>query len=201
MKKKVFSFLIFILSMQQLSAQGNIEGGLYGEYFGLGDKGFQDLGIMFHFPFAERFTANYHVGFGSSNSGGVFVHAPSGAFAGAFVLYAVDRAGGGRLGLLGFLLCAVPEGVGYYLPTKGKLSTHISVNPLSVEYFHKVDSGEEWGKMSCNVVARFKMSPNMKIPIYVAPQVAGTIIYTPGQTTSRYGFRAGVTIGLEKKTE
>ena len=173
-----------------------MEGGLYGEYFQLGDRGFQDLGIMFHYPFAERFTANYHLGFGTSFNGGFFVHAPGGVVAGLWILDHVENGGG--LGYLTILLCAVPEGVGYYLPTKGKLTTHISINPLSVEYFYKGSVGEEWGKLSCNFVARFKMQTGFKIPSYIAPQIAGTIIYTPGQTTARYGVRAGVTIGFEK---
>jgi hypothetical protein len=99
------------------------------------------------------------------------------------------------------LLCALPEGVGYYPPTKGKIIYHVSVNPLSVEYFHKSDPYEDWGKLSCNFVLRVKMPTKLQMPfpVYIAPQIAGTIIYTPGQTTSQYGVRAGVTIGYEKR--
>jgi hypothetical protein len=200
-KKKVFSFLIFLFSFHFLVAQGKIEGGLHVEYFQLGDRGFEDIGAMVHIPFAGRFTANYHLGLGTSNTSGFFMHAPGGVVAGLWILDNLGRGDGG-LGYLTLLLCAVPEGVGYYLPTtKGKLVTHISINPLSVEYFYRSATGEEWGKMSCNFVARFKMPTGLKIPSYIAPQIAGTIIYTPGQTTARYGLRAGVTIGFEKKSE
>jgi hypothetical protein len=199
MKKNFFPLLIFLFSVNFLFAQGKIEGGLYGEYFQLGDRGCQDSGALVPIPFAKRFTANYHLGFGTSNNGGFFVHAPGGVVAGLFVLSVVHSGNG--LGYLALLACVIPEGVGYYLPAKGKLATHISINPMSVEYFYKGDPHEEFGKLSCNFVARFKMSTSLKFPAYVAPQIAGTIIYTPGQTTSRYGIRAGVTIGFEKKTE
>jgi hypothetical protein len=198
MKKKFLISVLFYFSAHLLFSQGKVEGGLYAEYFQLGDRGFQDVGGMLHIPFADRFTANYHLGFGSSTTGGFFVHAPGGVVAGLWIFSRLGQFGNGN-GYLTALLCALPEGVGYYPPTKGKIVTHISINPLSVEYFYKGSPHEEWGKLSCNFVLRVKMPTRLKIPSYIAPQIAGTFIYTPGQTTARYGVRAGVTIGFEKQ--
>ncbi len=199
MKKFIFSFILIFSPFVFLRGQGNMEGGLYAEYFQLGDRGFQDFGGIFHYPFKDRFTLNYQIGFGTSINGGFFFHAPGGVVAGIFLLDQIPILSYGNIGYLTALLCVVPEGVGYYLPTKGKIATHLSVNPLSVEYFYKSEPHEEWGKLSCSVVARFKMQTNLKIPTYISPQIAGTMIYSPGHSTARYGIRAGVTIGFEKK--
>ena len=197
MKKKSFFILLFFFSTKFIFAQGKIEGGLYGEYFQLGDKGFQELGGMLHIPFAERFTINYQLTFGTSYNGGFFVHAPGGVVAYLWLSEHIPNFGG--ISYFTTLLCVVPEGVGYYLPTKGKLLTHLSINPLGVEYFYHGSVGEEWGKLGCSFVARCKMQTNLKIPTYIAPQIAATYIYTPGRTTAPVGVRVGVTIGFEKK--
>src|SRR4051812_8678734 len=151
MKTKFLFSLAFIFSSHFLFSQGKIEGGLHAEYFQLGDRGFQDIGGILYFPFAERFTANYHVGFGSSTNKGFFMHAPGGVVAGFWIWDHITRGSGGN-GYLLALLCAVPEGVGYYPPVKGKIIYHFSINPLSVEYFYKRSAAEEWGKLSCNFV-------------------------------------------------
>ncbi len=189
---------LFMLSFFSISifAQGNVEGGFYVEYFQLGERGFTDFGGMLHVPIGEKVTLNYHLGFGTSTNGGIFVHATGGAVAGFWVL---NKLGGSGLqvGYLSFLFCLVPEGVGVYLPAKNKITTHISVNPLSVEYYYKSSPNEEWGKLGCDVVARFKMQTGLKFPNYAAPQIAGTWIYTPGLSTGKFGIKAGVTFGFE----
>lgn len=196
--KKTFAIVLLSLSGICLSAQGKVEGGFYAEYFQLGERSFNDFGGMLHIPIGDVGTLNYHIGFGTSLNGGLFVHSTGGAAAGFWIL---NKLGGSglRVGYLSFLLCLVPEGAGIYLPSKGKFKTHLSVNPLSVEYYYKGDPHQEWGKLGCDVVARFKMKPNFKYPIYLAPQVSGTVIYTPGETTSQFGIKAGVTIGFESR--
>jgi hypothetical protein len=194
-QKTLAVILLSFFSLTSFS-QGKFEGGFYAGYFQLGDKGFNDFGGMLHVPIGESATLNYHIGFGTSVNGGIYVHCPAGIVAGGWILAKLD---GANIGYLAFLLCLVPEGVGVYLPQKGKLSTHISINPLSVEYYNHNSAGEEWGKLGCDVVARFKMHSSLRWPIYFAPQVAGTVIYTPGQSTDQFGFKAGFTIGLEGK--
>jgi hypothetical protein len=178
-----------------------VEGGFYAEYFQLGDRSFNNFGGILHLPIGDRWTLNYHIGFGTSLNRGIFVHATAGTVSGIWVLNEMQGTGI-RVGYLSFLLCIVPEGVGYYLPNKSehpKFLTHISVNPLGVEYFYNNRTHEEWGKMSCDVVARFKMQTSLKFPGYLAPHIAATWIYTPGATTSQFGLKAGITIGFEAK--
>ena len=180
-----------------LSSQGKFEGGLYAGYFQLGERGFNDFGGILHVPIGDRVTLNYHIGFGTSLNSGLYIHSPAGLVGGLWVLNELGGSGL-RIGYISLLCCLVPEGVGFYLPAKGNISPHISINPLGVEYFYRRATGEEWGKMSCDVVARFKMHTTFKKSgLYFAPQVAGTIIYTPGQTTSRFGLKAGITLGFE----
>lgn len=179
-------------------SQSKIEGGFYAGYFQLGERGFNEFGAMLHVPVGSV-TLNYHLGFGTSLNSGLYVHSPAGMAAGFVILKELGGTGQ-RIGYLSFLLCLVPEGVGMYLPMKGKnLSAHVSVNPLSVEYFYRGRTGEEWGKMGCDVVARFKLSGALGKSIYFAPQLAGTVIYTPGETTSRFGIKAGFTLGFEER--
>lgn len=189
---------VCLLSFFSITAfsQGKLEGGFYAGYFQLGDRGFSDFGGMLHVPVGDVATLNYHLGVGSSINGGVYVHSPAGMIGGMWILSKLGGSGL-RVGYLSLLLCIIPEGVGAYLPSKGNFKTHISINPLSVEYFYRGESPEEWGKMSCDVVARFKLNSTLKLPMYFAPQVAGTVIYTPGETTSRFGIKAGFTIGFQ----
>lgn len=198
MNKKTRAFILLSFFCTTLFSQGKVEGGFYAEYFQLGERSFNDFGGMLHIPIGERATLNYHIGFGTSLNGGIFVHSTGGAAAGFWILNELGGSGI-RVGYLSFLLCLVPEGVGLYLPSKGKFATHLSINPLSVEYFYKNNPREEWGKLGCDLVARFKMQTNLKWPIYIAPQVSGTVIYTPGEMTSKFGIKAGVTIGFEDK--
>lgn len=199
MMQKTLAVILLSLFSITCFSQGKIEGGFYAEYFQLGDRGFNDFGGMLHIPIGERATLNYHLGVGTSLNGGVYAHCTGGMVAGFWVL---DKMGGSglRVGYLSFLLCLVPEGLGVYLPQKGKIATHVSINPLSVEYFYRSENPhEEWAKLGCDVVARFKIRSTLKWPVYFAPQVAGTVIYTPGETTSQFGLKAGFTLGLEKK--
>ncbi|CAN5870787.1 hypothetical protein BH11BAC7_BH11BAC7_14040 [soil metagenome] len=197
LKRKAFSVMLFSCLAFNAFSQDNIEGGFYGGYFQLGERSFNDFGLMLHIPVGSA-TLNYHLGFGTSINSGLYIHSPAGMAAGFWIL---NKLGGSglRIGYLSFLLCLVPEGVGIYLPVKGNLSTHISINPLSLEYFYRGKTGEEWGKMGCDVVVRFKVYSTFRENIYFAPQVAGTVIYTPGETTGRYGFKAGFTLGFERR--
>jgi hypothetical protein len=176
-------------------SQGKFEGGVHAGYFQLGERGFSEFGIMFHIP-VRRFTLNYHFSLGSSLNSGLYAHSTAGAVAGVWLLSELPNS---EIGYISLMLCILPEGVGYYFPTRGNVTPHLSINPLSVEYFYRSRTGEEWGKMGCDVVARFKMKSSLKWPIYFAPQVSGTIIYTPGHMASRFGVKAGVTIGFEGK--
>jgi hypothetical protein len=192
----VFTLSLFSIS---LSSQGKLEGGLYAGYFQLGYRGFNDFGGILHVPIGDNTTLNYHLGAGSSLNSGIYVHAPGGLVAGLWVLDRLGN-GGNRVGYLALLCCLVPEGVGYYFPTKGKFQPHISINPLGVEYFYRSRTGEEWGKMSCDIVGRIKMKTSFKKSgLYFAPQIAATYIYTPGATTSRLGFKAGFTLGFQER--
>jgi hypothetical protein len=178
-------------------AQDQIEGGLYAEHFQLGYRSQQQFGGILHIPFGDRFTANYQLGIGPSQQGGFFIHAPAGAVAGAFLL---SNANGGELfNYLGVLMFVLPEGVGMYVTDNERMRAHVSLNPLGFEYWHRNNPYEEIAKMSGNVVLRLKMHTNLPVPTYIAPQIAGTWIYTPGQTRERFGFRAGVTMGYESK--
>src|SRR4030067_976712 len=83
----------------------------------------------------------------------IFAHCTGGMAAGFWILNELGGSGL-RVGYLSFLLCLVPEGAGIYLPTKGKFQTHLSINPLSTEYYFKYRPREEWGKLGCDIVAR-----------------------------------------------
>lgn len=199
MIKRILAVFTLSFISITLSSQGKLEGGLYAGYFQLGYRGFNDFGGMLHVPVGEKVTLNYHLGFGSSINSGLYIHSPGGLVGGLWVLDKFSGSGS-RIGYLALLCCVVPEGVGYYLPPIGKFTPHISINPLGVEYFRRPRTGEEWGKMSCDIIARFKMQTSFKKSgLYFAPQIAGTIIYTPGQTTSRLGFKAGFTLGFQKR--
>jgi hypothetical protein len=198
MIQKTLAVLMLSFFSMTLSSQGKLEGGLYAGYFQLGYRGFNDFGGMLHVPVGDNVTLNYHLGFGSSINSGLYIHAPGGLVGGLWVLD--EFRGAGRIGYLALLCCLVPEGVGYYFPPVGKFTPHVSINPLGVEYFYRKKTGEEWGKMSCDVVVRFKMKTSFqKSGLYFAPQITGTYIYTPGQTTSRLGFKAGFTLGFQKR--
>lgn len=178
------------------------------EYFQLGDRSFNDFGGILHIPIGDYATLNYHIGFGTSLNKGIFVHTTAGAVAGIWTLNELNGSG---LGYVSFLLALVPEGVGVYIPmgkyflaggtsqddSNRKFLGHFSINPLSVEYFYNSRTPEEWGKMSCDFVFRIKMHTGFDWGNYIAPQIAATYIYTPGQTTTRWGVKAGLTFGFE----
>jgi len=181
-------------STEMKNKKVHVEGGFYAGYFQLENRGFSGFGGMLHIGFREKFTLNYSLLLGTSNTRGLYVHATGGMVAGLWVR---DQTDGERFSQLAFLLCVLPEGVGMYLPKQHNIQPHISVNPLSFEYYYRSDF-QEWGKLGCDVVARFKIHPRAQWQkLYIAPQIAATYIYTPGQMASRYGVKAGVTIGAE----
>lgn len=191
-------FLITILLLTGLLkngfAQGNFEGGLYAEHYQLGYRAQLNFGIIVHAPLGDRFTLNYQIGLGPKLGGGLYVHAPVGAVAGAFLLANANDFD--FLSTVGILTLLVPEGVGMYFG-EGKMKMHASVNPLGFDYWHRRDPNyEEIPKVSGSLVFRVKMNTGMEWPSFIAPQVAGTMIYTPGESTSRFGVRAGITIGI-----
>jgi hypothetical protein len=192
MKRKICTLIVgLILSLTGI-AQDGVEGGVYANYFQLGYRGQSSFGGQLHLPFGGIFTANYRVSIGPSNKG-LYLHAPAGMVAGAYLL---SQAGSSDfLSTLGILLFVVPEGVGVYIKDEGKIRPHLSVNPLGFEYWHRKTPFDENAKMSGNICLRLKIESGVDWFDFVAPEVGGTWIYTPGQTTARYGFHAGLTIG------
>ena len=78
---------------------------------------------------------------------------------------------------------------------------HVSANPLGFDYWLRRDPYFEHGRMSGSVVFRMRLMSNLKWPIFIAPQVAATMIYRLPEdgTLDRYGFRVGVTIGYSNE--
>ncbi|HEU4718857.1 MAG TPA: hypothetical protein VFU15_13530 [Bacteroidia bacterium] len=190
----LFSFFIFV---SNLEAQGNIEGGLYTEYSQFGYYGQFAAGGVLYIPWKDRFTLNYEACIGRQNNRGFYAHAPAGALSGA---YLIGQASGVTfLNYLGVLLFLVPEGVGMYV-TEGKISTHISVNPLGFDYWYKRDPYDETGCLSGSIVFRLKMPlQGYSWPLFVAPQVAVTWLYGNSDPVGNPGLRAGVCIGFDAK--
>lgn len=177
-------------------AQGGVEGGLYANYFQLGYRGQTSFGGQLHIPIGDVFTLNYRLSLGPSN-GGLYVHAPAGAVAGGWLISNFNESE--LLGAIGFLMFAVPEGVGGYIKSEGKFRPYVSLNPLGIEYWHKKDPYEEFAKMSCNATFRMKMTTGVSWLHYIAPEVSATYIYTPGTLTERIGFHIGITFGYQSE--
>jgi hypothetical protein len=176
-------------------AQDELEGGVYAEHFQLGYRSQENFGGILHIPIGA-FTLNYQIGLGPKSGGGLYVHAPVGCVVGAWMLGNFSNFR--FLTLLGALSIAVPEGVGVYLSEGDKISTHLSVNPLGFDYWYRRDEYEEIGRMSGSVVFRVKMRTNLDFPAYIAPQLAATMIYRADRENfDQFGFRAGVTFGIE----
>lgn len=192
--KRFLLFVCVLVPFLSAQAQGGIEGGFYAEHFQLGYRSQQSFGGILHYPISDRFTLNYQIGIGPAQGGGIYIHAPAVAVAGAFLLS--QAADVRALGALGALALVIPEGVGMYVGN-GKLKPHISINPLGCDYWHRRDPYEEFTKMSCSMIVRFKMRTNLSVPVYVAPQIGGVFVYTPGELTERFGFRAGIAIGFD----
>lgn len=201
MKARLLLFAVIILFPVMIKAQDHFEGGLYAEYFQLGYRSQQQIGGQLHMGIGDRFTLNWQAGIGISNEGGFYGHAPAGFVGGMKLLR--DRSiytQGSVWNYLGTLLLVMPEGVGYYI-TEGKMRMHVSANPLGFDYWLRRDPYFEHGRMSGSVVFRMRLMSNLKWPIFIAPQVAATMIYRLPEdgTLDRYGFRVGVTIGYSNE--
>jgi hypothetical protein len=196
--RKLF-FLVLVGVALHGRAQGSREFGFYAEHFQLGFRSQQAFGGEFHFPLGDRATLNYKLAIGPQQGGGFYVHAPVGLVVGSYLLTHPSEYD--IVSTVGLLCLAIPEGVGVYV-SDGKLKTHVSFNPFGYEYFyHKDPDYEEYGRMSCSLVLRFKMSSGLKFPSYIAPEIGGSMIYRSDRDEfSPFGFFVGVTIGFEKTT-
>ncbi|HTF05077.1 MAG TPA: hypothetical protein VK826_13710 [Bacteroidia bacterium] len=202
MKSRYILFLLLFFFSFRSSAQiDHIEGGLYVEHFQLGYRSQQQIGGQLHIGIWERFTLNWQIGIGPAAEGGFYAHLPAGMVGGIKLMR--DRPWFNSIPMLnnlGVLLMVCPEGVGYYV-TEGKMRMHVSVNPLGFDYWLRRDPNFEHGRMSGSVVFRCRLMSNLKWPIYIAPQIAATVIYRlpDDGTLDRIGFRAGVTIGFSNE--
>lgn len=192
-RKFILAFLLSV-SPAPVFSQGVIEGGVYANYFQLGYRGQPSFGAQLHIPLGDIFTVNYRVSLGPSN-GGLYLHVPAGMVAGGWLVS--ESNGAEYIQVISFLLVAVPEGAGVYIPSKGKLRPYVSLNPLGIEYWHRREPYDEAMKMSCNASFRLKMETGQNWLHYVAPEISATYIYTPGALTSRLGFHVGVTFGYQ----
>lgn len=201
MKARITLFLLLSVLSFRSSAQDHIEGGLYVEHFQLGYRSQQQIGGQLHIGIWDRFTLNWQMGIGPSAEGGFYAHAPAGFIGGMKLMRAQSQYGQGNfLNYLGALLLVCPEGVGYYV-TEGKMRMHVSLNPMGFDYWYRGNPYFEHGRMSGSVVFRCRLMSNLKWPIYLAPQIAATVIYRLPEdgTLDRIGFRAGVTIGFSNE--
>ncbi len=201
MKARIILFLFFASIIFRLSAQSHFEGGLYLEHYQLGYKSQQQIGGQLMMGLGDRFTLNWQIGIGPAAGGGFYFHAPAGLIGGVKLMNQQRNNPWFNampyLNNLGILLCAMPEGIGYYA-TEGKLRMHVSLNPFGFDYWYRRDPFFEHGRMSGSMVVRCRLMSNLKWPIYIAPQIAATFIYRVPEdgTLDRIGFRAGVTIGF-----
>jgi hypothetical protein len=193
----VFLLITGLSSFTQLKAQGEMEGGIYANYFQLGYRGQPSFGGQFFFPLGDRFTLNYRLSLGPANKG-LYVHTSAGSIAGGYLM---TRSGGifngNILNGLGALLFIVPEGVGFYIKEEGRFKPHLSINPLGFEYWRRWKAPQEdFAKMSGSVVFRMKMDiGDFDWLDFVAPEFSTVWIYTPGTKTAQIGFHLGVCIG------
>ena len=205
MKTRFTLFLLLCFISYRVTAQVDwIEGGVYAEHYQLGYRSQQQYGAQLHVGLGERFTLNWQVGIGPAADGGFYFHGTAGLVGG----YKLMREQSTRPLLnalpwannLGLLLCALPEGVGYYA-TDGKMRLHVSLNPFGFDYWR--NSEFEHGRMVGTMMVRCRLMSNLKFPIYIAPQIGASFIYrTPDDgTLERIGFRAGVTIGFSNEDQ
>lgn len=202
MKARLTLFLLLSFLSYRVSAQEWIEGGIYAEHYQLGYRSQQQFGGQLHIGLGERFTLNWQIGIGPAADGGFYFHAPAGVVGGVKLMReqrsspiwnALPVANN-----LGLLLCALPEGIGYYA-TDGKMRLHVSLNPLGFDYWRNPEF--EHGRMVGTMMVRCRLMSNLKFPIYIAPQIGASFMYrTPDDgTLERIGFRAGVTIGFSNE--
>jgi hypothetical protein len=204
MKARLTLFLLLSFLSYRVSAQEWFEGGLYAEHYQLGSRSQQQFGGILHIGIGERFTLNYQLGIGPALDGGFYFHGTAGIVGG----YKLMREQQSRpiinvlpwANNLGVLLCAIPEGVGYYA-TDGKMRMHVSLNPLGFDYWRDRNTGFEHGRMVGTMMIRCRLMSNLKFPIYIAPQIGASFIYRLPEdgTLERIGFRAGVTIGFSNE--
>jgi hypothetical protein len=204
MKARFTLILLLSFLSYRVSAQEWVEGGLYAEHYQLGTRAQQQYGGQLHIGLGERFTLNWQIGIGPAMDGGFYFHAPAGLIGG----YKLMREQSTRplinvlpwANNLGLLLCALPEGVGYYA-TDGKMRMHVSLNPLGFDYWNSLDGSLLHGRMVGTMMIRCRLMSNLKFPIYIAPQIGASFIYRLPEdgTLERIGFRAGVTIGLSSE--
>ncbi|MBI3509383.1 MAG: hypothetical protein HY064_01880 [Bacteroidetes bacterium] len=188
-----------LLFISSLFSQGKVEGGLYAEHFQLGYKGQEQFGGILHYPVGGgKFTLNYQSGIGFQDGGGFYAHTSAGAIAGLWLMY--HSLGVQYVNYLGFILVLVPNGAGMYFG-HGKIVQHISIDPLDVDYWHHYFPYEDRARMSGSIVYRVKLLPDLKWPIYIAPQVSLTMIYLTNNKVQQYGFRAGVCIGYQSNKD
>ncbi len=196
----LLSFLSF-----RATAQDWIEGGLYAEHYQLGFRSQQQYGGILHIGIGERFTLNWQIGIGPAAEGGFYFHAPAGLIGGYKLLRLQNSnpiiSAFPLANNLAILLCAIPEGVGYYA-TEGKMRLHVSLNPLGFDYWNDIDQDlVKHGRMVGTMMIRCRLMSGLKIPIYIAPQVGASFIYRLPEdgTLERIGFRVGVTIGYSNE--
>jgi hypothetical protein len=193
MKKLVLYLGVLCLLIPFLGrAQNGIDIGLVAEHVQLPSKSMQSYGIMAYYKI-DQFTLNYHLGIGPSSQGGMYVHAPAGAAAAAFLLSKIDstRLGSRILGVAGILSLLIPEGVGFYTSEGERFSTHVSVNPLGYEYWKRKDPYlEEW-RLSGSVVFRLRAMVLPKYRIFLSPHIGPVLTYKDGHL----GFKGGLVIG------
>ena len=204
MKSRCTLLLAVLIICVRLSAQEWIEGGLYAEHYQLGYRSQQQIGGILHVGFMEHFTLNWQIGIGPANEGGFYFHAPAGLIGGMKIMHEQQQhpiiSSMPLFNNIGFLLCLLPEGVGYYA-TEGKMRLHVSVNPFGFDYWYRRDPYFEHGRMCGSVVIRCRLMSSLKFPVYLAPQISASFIYrTPEDgTLDRIGFRVGVTIGFSNE--
>ncbi len=199
MKNLVFCFVVlFALVSSAIRAQNGIDIGVVAEHVQLPSRSMQSFGIMAYGKI-DRFTLNYHFGIGPSSLGGLYVHAPAGAAAAAFLLSKIDstRLGSRILGVAGILCLVIPEGVGFYTSQGERFSTHISVNPLGYEYWKRNEPHlEEW-RLSGSVVFRLRALVLPKYRIFLSPHIGPILTYKDGNL----GFKGGLVIGYSGESD
>ena len=203
MKARFTLFLLLSFLSFRASAQEWFEGGVYAEHYQLGYRSQQQYGGIFHVGIGERFTLNWQIGIGPAAEGGYYFHCNAGLVGG----FKLMRAGARPIfqalpwaNNAAVLLCALPEGVGYYA-TDGKMRLHVSLNPFGFDYWNALDDEIVHGRMVGTMMIRCRLKSNLKFPIYIAPQIGASFIYRLPEdgTLERIGFRAGVTIGLSSE--
>jgi hypothetical protein len=151
-------------------------------------KSFQSFGLQIEASVGRHLYLNYHFGMGTSSGGGLYVHAPLGAAGGAS-LFVASLGGEKGLGWLGFLLCLVPEGVGYRIPIGKKIEFVPYIDPLQCDYrIHESTFGEEFnfsGDAGARLVFKFPKK------FFFQGHFGSKLLYNNGE----WGVEGGASIG------